>query len=192
MQAATVKRTGTAMRTLDLVYIAIGAALITVGAWITIPTTVPFTLQTFAVFAVLLLLGGMRGTMAVIVYIMLGAVGVPVFSGFNSGFGVLLGSTGGYIIGFIFMGLLYMAFTKLFGEKQAVKIGALLAGLTVCYAFGTAWFMYVYIGSKGPVSLMTVLGWCVFPFIVPDLVKMAVAVLVARRVKPFIKDGLQQ
>ena len=179
------------MRTLDLVYVAIGAALITVGAWITIPTTVPFTLQTFAVFAVLLLLGGLRGTTSVLVYIMLGAVGVPVFSGFNSGFGVLLGSTGGYIIGFIFMGLLYMLFTKLLGEKQWVKIVALLAGLTVCYAFGTAWFMYVYIGSKGPVSLMTVLGWCVFPFIVPDLVKMAVAVLVARRVKPFIKDNLQ-
>ncbi|MBO4652247.1 MAG: biotin transporter BioY [Lachnospiraceae bacterium] len=180
------------MRTLDLVYIAIGAALITVGAWITIPTTVPFTLQTFAVFAVLLLLGGLRGTMSVLVYIMLGAVGVPVFSGFNSGFGVLLGSTGGYIIGFIFMGLLYMLFTKLLGEKQSVKIAALLVGLTVCYAFGTAWFMYVYIGSKGPVGVMTVLGWCVFPFIVPDLVKMAVAVLVARRVKPFIKDNLQQ
>ena len=191
MQAATVKRTGTAMRTLDLVYIAIGAALITVGAWITIPTTVPFTLQTFAVFTVLLLLGGLRGTMAVLVYILLGAVGVPVFSGFNSGFGVLLGSTGGYIIGFIFMGLLYMLFTKLLGEKQSVKIAALLVGLTVCYAFGTAWFMYVYIGSKGPVGVMTVLGWCVFPFIVPDLVKMAVAVLVARRVKPFIKDNLQ-
>ena len=191
MPSASVRRTGTAMRTLDLVYVAIGAALITVGAWITIPTTVPFTLQTFAVFAVLLLLGGLRGTMAVLVYIMLGAVGVPVFSGFNSGFGVLLGSTGGYIIGFIFMGLLYMLFMKLLGEKQSVKIAALLVGLAVCYAFGTAWFMYVYIGSKGPVGVMTVLGWCVVPFIVPDLVKMAVAVLVARRVKPFIKDNLQ-
>ena len=191
MQTASVKRTGTALRTLDLVYVAIGAALITVCAWITIPTTVPFTLQTFGVFAVLLLLGGVRGTMSVLVYILLGAVGVPVFSGFNSGFGVLLGSTGGYIVGFVFMGLLYIAAVKLFGEKQPVKIAALAVGLLVCYAFGTAWFMYVYIGSKGPVSLMTVLGWCVFPFILPDLAKMAVAVLVARRVKPFIKDRLQ-
>ena len=116
---------------------------------------------------------------------------MPVFSGFNSGFGVLFGSTGGYIIGVVFMGLLYIAVTKLFGEKQPVKIAALAVGLLVCYAFGTAWFMYVYIGSKGPVSLMTVLGWCVFPFILPDLAKMAVAVLVARRVKPFIKDRLQ-
>lgn len=192
MQAVSVKRTGSAFRTLDLVYIAIGAALIAVGAWITIPTTVPFTLQTFSVFVILLLLGGARGTLSILVYILLGAVGVPVFSGFNAGFGVLLGSTGGYIIGFVLMGLLYMAAVKLFGEKQLVRIAALAAGLLVCYAFGTAWFMYVYIGSKGPVGIMTVLGWCVFPFILPDAVKMALAVLVARRVKPFIKNGLQQ
>ena len=191
MQSVSMKKTGTVLRTLDLVYVAIGAALITVGAWITIPTTVPFTLQTFGVFTVLLLLGGARGTLSILVYILLGAVGVPVFSSFNAGFGVLLGSTGGYIVGFVFMGLIYIAATRFFGEKQPVKIAALAVGLLVCYAFGTAWFMYVYIGSKGPVGVMTVLGWCVFPFILPDAVKIALAVLVSRRVKPFIKNSLQ-
>jgi Uncharacterized conserved protein len=176
------------MQTLDLVYIAIGAALITVCAWITIPTTVPFTLQTFAVFFVLLLLGGVRGTMAVAVYILLGAVGVPVFSGFNSGVGVLVGSTGGYIIGFLLMGLLYILFTRLLGEKFAVKIAALVLGLAVCYAFGTAWFLYVYVRSKGAVGVLTVLSWCVFPFVLPDIGKLTLAVLVSKRVKPFIRE----
>ena len=71
------------LKPIDLAYIAIGAALIAVCSWISIPTTVPFTLQTFAVMLTVLLLGGMRGTIAVTVYILLGAIGVPVFSGFS-------------------------------------------------------------------------------------------------------------
>ena len=94
-------------RTIDLVYIALGAVLIAVCSWISIPTTVPFTMQTFAVFFVLSALGGRRGTMAVIVYVLLGAVGIPVFAQFTSGIGILLGSTGGYIVGFVFIGLVY-------------------------------------------------------------------------------------
>lgn len=85
-------------QTIDLVYIALGAVLISICSWISIPTTVPFTMQTFAVFFVLSALGGKRGTVAIIVYILLGAVGIPVFSNFTSGIGILLGNTGGYIV----------------------------------------------------------------------------------------------
>ena len=81
--------------TVDLIYIAFGAALITICSWISIPTVVPFTLQTFAVFCVLSILGGKRGTLSILVYILLGTVGIPVFSGFKSGAAVLLGTTGG-------------------------------------------------------------------------------------------------
>ena len=88
------------MKTIDLAYMALGAVIIAVCSWISIPTVVPFTLQTFAVFSVLGLLGGKRGTISVLIYILLGAVGVPVFAGFSGGFGVILGPTGGYIIGF--------------------------------------------------------------------------------------------
>ncbi len=165
-----------------MVYIAVAVVLIAICSWITIPMTVPFTLQTFAVFCTLLMLGGERGTIAAIVYVITGAVGVPVFSGFNAGLGALLGNTGGYIIGFIFMGLVYMLFTRLFGEHITTKITALIAGLIVCYAFGTVWFMYAYAKSTGPVGLMTVLSWCVFPFIIPDLAKMALAFVISRKV----------
>ena len=169
-------------KVLDMVYIAISAALIAICSWISIPTAVPFTLQTFAVFFVLLLLGGERGTIATLVYVLLGAVGVPVFAGFSGGIGILLGSTGGYIIGFI-----YMLFSKFLKKNLVMKIVALVLGLAVCYAFGTAWFMHVYIKSSGEVGLLTVLGWCVFPFIIPDLIKMALAVVVAKRIEPVIK-----
>ena len=93
-------------RTIDLAYIALGAVLIAVCSWISIPTTVPFTMQTFAMFFVLSILGGKRGTTAIFVYVLLGAVGVPVFANFTSGIGVLLGNTGGYILGFLFIGLI--------------------------------------------------------------------------------------
>lgn len=187
MSNAEVVKTRENSKVLDMVYIAISAALIAICSWISIPTAVPFTLQTFAVFFVLLLLGGERGTIATLVYVLLGAVGVPVFAGFSGGIGILLGSTGGYIIGFLFVGLIYILFEKFFKKNIVMKIVALVLGLAVCYAFGTAWFMHVYIKSSGEVGLLTVLGWCVFPFVIPDLIKMALAVVVAKRIEPVIK-----
>lgn len=167
--------------TMDMAYIAIGAVLIAICSWISIPVVVPFTLQTFAVFLLIMLLGGMKATISVAVYILVGAVGVPVFAGFGAGIGVLFGKTGGYIIGFLFMGPIFWLITKLFGKKLLVQILALVTGLLVCYAFGTAWFMYIYMRDTGDVGLMTVLSWCVFPYIIPDAVKMAVAVLISRK-----------
>ncbi|HAG14165.1 MAG TPA: biotin transporter BioY [Ruminococcus sp.] len=178
-------------RTIDLTYIAIGAALIAVCSWISIPMSVPFTLQTFAVFFLLMLLGGKRGTCAVLVYILLGAAGVPVFSGFSSGIGVLLGSTGGYILGFLLTGLIYLGCTKLFGEKLPVMLTALVLGLAVCYTFGTAWFLVVYNRANDAIGIGKALSWCVIPFLIPDLVKMALACLLANRIKPFLsKSGI--
>ena len=174
-------------RTVDLAYVAMGAVLISVCSWISIPTVVPFTLQTFAVFFVLSALGGKRGTASIIIYVALGAIGVPVFAGFASGIGILLGSTGGYIIGFIFMGLVYWATVHLFGKRVWVEIIATLIGLAVCYAFGTAWFMLVYARANGPVGILTVLTWCVVPFIIPDLVKLGLALTLARRLSFALK-----
>lgn len=172
---------------LDLAYVAIGAALIAICSWISIPTAVPFTLQTFAVFLVLLLLGGERGTLSILVYILMGMVGVPVFAGFSGGMGVILGNTGGYIVGFIFMGLIYYLCTRIFGNKAVVRITAMVLGLIVCYAFGTAWFMHVYIRNSGDIGLLTVLSWCVFPFIIPDVIKLVLALVIGKRVEPVIQ-----
>ena len=183
-------KSGKMFKVLDMVYIAIGAVLIVICSWINIPTAVPFTLQTFAVFFILMLLGGERGTISILIYILLGAIGVPVFAGFSGGIGILFGNTGGYILGFIFIGLIYTLFTKIFKKKSIfIKIAALVIGLAICYAFGTIWFMHVYLRDSGEVGLLAVLGWCVFPFIIPDLIKMALAVVIAKRIEPVLRLG---
>lgn len=180
----------TKFKPVELAYIGIFAALIAVCSWISIPTTVPFTLQTFAVFLALAMLGGRNGFFAVLTYILLGAVGVPVFAGFKGGIAALLGNTGGYIVGFLLLAGVYWLMTSLINEKIYIKAIALVLGLALCYAFGTAWFMFVYIKSNGAVSLITVLGWCVFPFILPDVIKLALSLLISSRLSRFLKkDG---
>lgn len=165
---------------------ALMAVLIAVCSWISIQTVVPFTLQTFAVFCALELLGGARGTIAVAVYLLLGAVGVPVFAGFTGGLGILLGSTGGYLLGFLLTGLVYWLFERL-GRSLWLHVAALLLGLALCYAFGTLWFIEVYSRANGPLSVMTALSWCVLPFLLPDGLKLALALLLSARVKPLLK-----
>ena len=173
-------------RTKDLCYMALMAVLIAVCSWISIQTVVPFTLQTFAVFCALGLLGGARGTIAVAVYLLLGAVGVPVFAGFTGGLGILLGSTGGYLLGFLLTGLVYWLFERL-GRSLWLRVAALLLGLALCYAFGTLWFIEVYSRANGPLSVMTALSWCVLPFLLPDGLKLVLALLLSARVKPLLK-----
>ena len=182
------KETKKNFKTIDLIYIAFGAVLITICSWISIPTVVPFTMQTFGVFFALSALGGKRGTISIIIYVLLGAVGVPVFAQFTSGLGILLGNTGGYIVGFIFMGLTYWLIAGLLKKKRWVEIFAMVIGLAVLYAFGTAWFMIVYSRSNGAVGLATVLAWCVIPFIIPDLVKLGLALTLAKRISPVLKS----
>lgn len=170
-----------------MVYGAMFIALTAVCSWITVPATVQFTMQTFAVFLTLLVMGGKWGTVTVSAYVLTGLVGVPVFSGFKGGPGALFGSTGGYIIGFIVMGLIYWALTGLAGERKTVKIMAMILGLAACYGFGTAWFMVVYTKTSGAVSLMTALGWCVIPFIIPDILKMLLAWFISGKIKANIR-----
>ena len=186
----------------DMILIGLFAALIAVCAQIQIPAAVPFTLQTFAIFLAVGLLGGKRGTVSVVIYILLGMVGLPVFAGFKGGIAALLGTTGGYIIGFIFSALLMWALEKpvssLFGKetgadskknifrKMAGPAISMILGLIVCYIFGTAWFVIVYTNTKAPIGILTALGWCVFPFIIPDLIKIALALVLTLRLRKFV------
>lgn len=171
----------------DMVYIAIFAALMAICSWISIPTAaVSFTLQTFAVFVTVGLLGGKRGTLAVLVYILLGAVGLPVFAGFSGGLGSLLGSSGGYIIGFLFSALVMWGVERLFGTKAVPMVISMVLGLLVCYFFGTIWFMVVYSSANGATPLLTILGWCVFPFIPFDLLKIVLAFIITARLRRYV------
>ena len=171
------------MKTKDIALMGMCIALLAICSFISVPTTVPFTLQTFGVFVVLLLLGGKNGTIAIPGYIILGAIGVPVFAGFSGGFSVILGMTGGYILGFLLTGIAYMLATKYLGEGLVVRIGALIVGLALCYTFGTIWFIKVYAMQVGSIGTMAALSMCVFPFLIPDAIKLIAAVIVAQRVK---------
>lgn len=171
----------------DLSFAAIGIALIAVCSWISVPMAIPFTLQTFAVCLISALMGLKVSLWTVTGYILLGAVGMPVFSGFSGGPGVLLGATGGYIMGFFFTALVVSFAVKRFGLKLPVLMISMALGILLCYTFGTAWFMQVYARGTGPISLGTALTWCVLPYLIPDALKILLASLLALRLRPLIQ-----
>jgi biotin transport system substrate-specific component len=110
-------------------------------------------------------------------------VGLPVFAGFKGGFGALFGMTGGYIMGFILQAAVFWLFEVFFGRKLWSEMVSMVLGLVACYAFGTVWFMLVYSGKNGPISLMSALGMCVFPFVLIDVAKMLVAVTLGKTLR---------
>ena len=147
------------------------AALTAVCAWISIPVfDIAFTLQTFAIFLSLGLLGGKRGCAVIGIYLLLGAVGLPVFSAFQGGFGVLAGVTGGYLWGFLVAGLVYRLL------EGCGKLPAMIAGQFVCYLCGSIWF-YLYAGG----GLWLILLRCVIPYLLPDAAKILLAYCLSRR-----------
>lgn len=151
------------------------------------PGDCPVHFADVSIFLTVGVLGGKKGSLAVLVYILLGAVGVPVFAGFSAGIGILFGNTGGYIVGFLASSLVMWGMEKFMGRKTWTLAIQMVVGLIVCYAIGTVWFMIVYAQSSGAVGLTTVLGWCVIPFIVPDLVKIVLALVLSKRLSAIMR-----
>ena len=163
------------LKTRDIAYIALAVALNAICAFITIPATVPFTLQVFGIFFTLDYLGGRRGALAVWLYLLFGAIGLPVFSGFRGGFGVLLSATGGFIMAFAVVALLYfvLSFFKL---PHWTRYLLAAISLAVIYLGGSAWFVYMMGGT-----ILHALVVCVLPFILPDVIKIVLALLLSSR-----------
>ena len=152
------------------------SALLAICAWICIPVSdIGITLQTFGIFLALSLLGGKWGTVSIGIYLLLGAVGMPVFSGFRGGIGVLAGVTGGFLWGFLISGLVYWAL------ERFRRVPAMIAGLLACYGCGCLWFCFYSGGGIGLILLR-----CVVPFLIPDLVKLYLAGSLARRLRKVI------
>ena len=168
--------------TYAMVVTALMAAVTCILAPLSVPIgPVPISLTNFAIYLSLYLLDWKKGTLSYLIYLLLGLVGLPVFSGFTGGPSKLAGPTGGYIIGFVFTALVMWLIERLLGTKTWVLALSMLLGLAVCYAFGTAWFLVAYARAAGPIGLWAALGMCVFPFVVPDLVKLALAWMLSRR-----------
>jgi len=168
--------------TRKLTFSAMFVALLSVCSWISVPAPVPFTLQTFGVFCTLGLLGGKWGTRAIAAYLLLGAAGAPVFAGWKGGLGALFGATGGYLVGFLLCALLYRLIMAHGGGAWRQGI-ALWLGLAGCYGFGSLWYFLVYSGDA-PLSFAAVFTACVAPFLLPDLLKLALALVLIRRLRP--------
>ena len=161
------------MKTRTLTEIALSVAILSVSAMLTLPfLAIPFTLQSFAFLAVMGLLGAKRGGAAVLVYLALGAVGLPVFSGFTGGLGVILGPTGGFLLGFL-------ASVPLFIPKGKILLPMLLSVL-LYNIIGSLWYYIFY--AEGT-SYLASLAVTVLPYLAPDAVKAALAYLTVKRLK---------
>ena len=163
----------------SMIFVSLMAVVIALCSWLSVPSVVPFTMQTFAVFSALLLLGGKRGFLAVGLYILLGAFGLPVFSGFRGGLGALLGPTGGYILGFLLTALLYWIL-----EGRLHSLIPLILGLLLCYLFGTLWFVKVYTAGGDSITFGGALMLCVVPFLIPEVIKQVLAFTLSARLRP--------
>ena len=172
------------MNVTSIVSVALMTALISVCSLVAIPAPLPITLQTFAIYFSLFVLGGYRGTISVILYVLIGAVGLPVFAGATAGVFRLFDATGGFIFGFVVAAILFWLFSMLLPSNG--KSALLCAFLSLCflYAIGALWFAFVYLNGKE--SIMYVLYVCVFPFILPDAVKIFLAYFLAKKVKRII------
>lgn len=164
-----------------LCYCALFAALTGVASQLIIPlpfTPIVINLATLTVFLAGGLLGAKYGFLSMAVYLLMGLVGLPVFTQFRGGADVLAGPTGGYLIGYLFAALLTGVFYRLLGHKPLGLILGMVCGLAVCYSFGTAWFM-VLTGN----GLWAALGMCVFPFLIGDGLKIALATFLTLRLR---------
>lgn len=165
-------------QTQKMMYCALFAALTALCAWITIPfPPISFTMQTFSVFLTFGLLGGKWGGVSILIYLLLGAVGLPVFSGFQGGMSVLVGPTGGFLWGFLVAAPVYRAF-----ERIHIML-AMVTGLIVCYTSGCIGYL-IYVGDG---SFSAVLGICVLPFVIPDGIKLWLAYRMTQRLCAFVK-----
>ncbi len=179
-------KTNRKISTKDMVFIPMMSVIIAICSWLSIGGAVPFTLQTFAVFVTVMILGGKKGTASILLYLFLGGIGLPVFAGFKGGFAALIGPTGGYLIGFLCIGIIFILAEKIFSGKLWVRISALVLGNIICYAFGTAWFSFVFVGESGKMGFLAALSLCVVPYLIPDAIKLILAVLVGERVRKIV------
>lgn len=162
------------MKTRQLCYTALFAALTAVCSQLVIPTPwqIPISMSTLAVFLSGALLGAKWGTLAQAVYLLLGLVGVPVFAGFRGGFQVLAGPTGGYLIGYLAAAVLTGLLISRVRTRWMPPV-AMVVGLAACYAFGTAWFVIL---NQTPFG--AALGMCVLPYLPGDALKIVAATLI--------------
>ncbi|MDD8048328.1 MAG: biotin transporter BioY [Thomasclavelia sp.] len=149
-----------------------------------LPSIVPITMQTFAVYLIALCLSPLDATISTMLYIVLGAIGLPVFSGFNGGLSSLIGPAGGFIFSFPIMALVISLMVK-YKDDIKTNVISLIVGTGVTYFIGSIWFMFI---TKS--SIVVTLTACVLPFIIGDSLKIFISIIIAKRLKTRINFDL--
>lgn len=174
------------MKHKNLAFTAITAAVLCIFSPISFPLgAIPFSLSLFAVCLVSCLMPCKQSVAAVIIYILLGAAGLPVFSGFVGGFQQVAGLTGGFIIGYIPCSLIISVLVGNFGKQKLIYPLSMASGIALCYIFGTAWY-----SMQTGTGFVPSLAVCVLPFIIGDMVKIilasAMGIIIRKRLKKYI------
>jgi len=171
-------------KTLDVSVIAFFAALTAICSQISIPlpfTPVPLNLALFSVFMSGSILGSRKGAMSQTIYVLLGCLGLPVFANMRGGIGVVIGPTGGYIVGYIITSFIVGLFVKI--KQNFIVTGlSMTVGLVACYIIGTAWFVFIT-----QTRIWNALLMCVFPFLIGDILKIFLAATLSQRLKEIYK-----
>ena len=161
----------------EMIMVGVGAALMAVFSQLSIPLpSVPLTLQVFGVVIISVILGKKLGTLSIIIFMLLGAIGLPVFASFTGGLNIITGATGGYIIGFVFMAFIIGYFIEK-DKRPLVFIGAYL-GLAVDYIFGV-----IQLKLLMGLTLEGALVAGLYPFIIKDLILAALGIMVALSIR---------
>ncbi len=176
------------LNTKEITYIAILASIISVLSIITFQIgAIPITLSVFAVLLLAVISGAKKSVTAVVIYILIGAFGIPVFSGLKGGIQIIFGPTGGYIISYIFMALIVGIVSDKIKENSIscmiILFVSCIISLAVCYFLGT--LQYVLITSTDWISALSA---CVYPFVAVDLIKSILAVIIGLKIKTRIKN----
>lgn len=176
-------------KTFNLILTSLFAALMCVLGPLTIPIgPIPISFCNLVIMLSAYILGPIWGTASVVIYIMLGTVGLPVFSGGSAGLAKLVGPTGGYIWGYIFLSLCTGFFVKKFKGKVLFSIIGMLLGMVILYSFGTVWYMAVT-----SVDMKVALSACVLPFLPGDAIKMTITLIVGVQLQkrlPFLYSSV--
>lgn len=174
----------------SMTIISLMTAILCILGPITLPipiSPVPISLVTLAIYFSVYVLGMKRGTISCLLYLLIGFVGLPVFSAFTGGVGKLFGPTGGYMIGYIFMALISGFFIEKWAVKRILHIVGMVLGTVVCYLFGTVW-----LSMQAGMSFYAALGVGVVPFILGDTVKIVAASIAGPEIrKRLIRTGLR-
>ena len=167
------------MNTRQLTLIGVMTAVTCILGPLSLPIgVIPISFTNLAIYFAVYALGRKKGTLSYIVYLFIGLIGLPVFSGFSGGFAKIFGPTGGYLIGFIFMAFISGIFIDKFSNKIYMCFFGMILGTIVTYIFGTAWLAYQ---AKITFNMALVVG--VLPFIPGDMVKIIVASLIGPQIK---------